>query len=319
MTRHDDTTPEQFAADRLDIPLADLPDEEIVFVGVADGNDGANRPPTVDIVASARTGDEVGLAADATDPDGSIQSYEWQIDGEVVSTARTLDTQFDDSGKKKVSVTVTDDEGAKGSATLQVSVEGEPELPRRPLSIEGTNSPVLEGETMWVTALVENNGSEAIEPSIQGVVEPTDGSGSPLGAGTKTKQPTLDPGGAACLTFTWETGPGDGGTYEATVSTGDGDGGTTSDSQTVEISAAPNASPTVDIIAETTSSVIGEQVAFAAEATDPDGSISTYEWRVDGESVSSSGALLTQAFGEDGERTVAVTVTDDEGATDTSY
>lgn len=40
MTQNDDDiTAEQFAADKLDIPLTDLPEEELVFLGVADGSD----------------------------------------------------------------------------------------------------------------------------------------------------------------------------------------------------------------------------------------------------------------------------------------
>lgn len=47
MTQQDDITPEEFVADKLDVALGDLPEEAMVFLGVADGRegDGSVSPP----------------------------------------------------------------------------------------------------------------------------------------------------------------------------------------------------------------------------------------------------------------------------------
>jgi hypothetical protein len=88
----------------------------------------------------------------------------------------------------------------------------------------------------------------------------------------------------------------------------DGDG-----TVTVDFESRP---PTVRIAAETTSTVVGASPTFAAVANDPDpdGTIDTYEWTVDGTDAG-TGPLLTRTFASAGSYEVAVTVTDDDGRT----
>ncbi len=73
-----------------------------------------------------------------------------------------------------------------------------------------TNAPVVEGETLEVTADIENNGSVAGTKSVE--VSGVDGS-------SETVQ--LDPGDSTSETFTLDTEVGDAGEYTVTVSTPD--------------------------------------------------------------------------------------------------
>ena len=84
-----------------------------------------NGPPTVSLGdVDATVGEEVTIEADASD-DGTIASYEWAVEGEVVSTGETLSYTFTEPGPKQVTVRVTDDDGATTATTTSVTVEGD--------------------------------------------------------------------------------------------------------------------------------------------------------------------------------------------------
>jgi len=86
-----------------------------------------NDPPTVSIdgPSEATPGEVVTFTADATDPDGSIASYEWEVGGSAVDgDSASLEYAFSegDTGDRVVSVTVTDDDGASATEAKIVSV-----------------------------------------------------------------------------------------------------------------------------------------------------------------------------------------------------
>jgi PKD repeat protein len=63
-------------------------------------------------------------ASASTDSDGSIASYEWDVDGDGTTdaTGQTNTTSYDAAGDYDVTLTVTDDEGATGTSSQTVSV-----------------------------------------------------------------------------------------------------------------------------------------------------------------------------------------------------
>lgn len=68
-------------------------------------------------------------AATSTDTDGTIVSYAWDFDG-MAETGVTVTRTFDTVGCHPVTLTVTDDDGATGTAEgVVVVAEGEPEGP----------------------------------------------------------------------------------------------------------------------------------------------------------------------------------------------
>jgi len=63
-------------------------------------------------------------ASDASDPDGSIESYEWDFDGDGTTdaTGEVVSHAFATAGDHAVTLTVTDDQGATNSTTQTVTV-----------------------------------------------------------------------------------------------------------------------------------------------------------------------------------------------------
>ncbi|MBX0295323.1 PKD domain-containing protein [Haloarcula nitratireducens] len=101
-------------------------------------------------------------------------------------------------------------------------------------------------------------------------------------------------------------------TFEVEVA--DGNGGT--DTDTVSVTVDPvNEDPSASISGPT-SAQVGEELTFDAVASD-DGSIASYEWDFD-DGETASGQSVTHAFDSEGDYTVELTVTDDEGATTTA-
>ena len=74
--------------------------------------------------------------------------------------------------------------------------------------------------------------------------------------------------------------------------------------------------PEGSIALDPETATVDEDVSLSgAESTDPDGEVVSYEWSVDGETL--TGETVTVSFDEAGEYTVELAVTDDAGETDT--
>ncbi len=132
-----------------------------------------------------------------------------------------------------------------------------------------------------------------------------------------------DPDGGV-LTYTWNFGDGatgtgvnathtyaSAGTYTIALTVADPQGLTNSTSQTVTVVA--NQAPT----AAFTATVDSHAVAFdATTSSDPDGSLASYAWDF-GDGQTGTGATVTHTYATAGTFTAALTVTDDQGATNT--
>ncbi|WP_251343663.1 PKD domain-containing protein [Haloplanus halophilus] len=110
--------------------------------------------------------------------------------------------------------------------------------------------------------------------------------------------------------------------FMAVADDGEGDTGLTSDVVVLKYdpTAATNQDPTASFTAAPTDPETGEDVTFdAAGSSDPDGSIASYEWDFDGDGTTdATGPTATTNFTSAGDYDVALTVTDDDGATDTA-
>jgi hypothetical protein len=279
----DADTDYSIAAAGRDSATGSVPLTEVTSVTVTD----VNEPPTADLAvapAPPTAGETATLdASGSSDPDGSIASYEWRVDGEAVGTAETLSYAFDPAGEHEIGLTVRDDEGATDTATETVTVNAPPAAA---FSVDPTVPTA--GETLTADA----SGSTDPDGSIASYEWTVDGD-------------VVDTGSS--LMYVFES-PGDG---EIGLTVTDDDGATNTTTETVTVNALPTAAVSID----PTEPTVGETVTLDATGSgDGDGTIEGYEWTVDGEPVG-SGETRSATFDSAGERRVGLTVTDDDGAT----
>lgn len=196
-------------------------------------------------------------------------------------------TTSDDAGEYSISV-LSDDDVAFGDATV-----GPP--PDFDVVVTDTTSPVTEGETLDVIATVVNTGNVSVTQTVTLTA---------AGAQRDATDVTLDAGNSTTVVLSWATTSGDAGEYSAEVA---------SETDTGATVVTVNAPPQAGITYEPSSPSTGQEVTFESTASDQDGTIESYEWRIDGEVVSTS-RTVSYTFEFAGEHEVALAVTDDNGA-----
>ena len=141
-----------------------------------------------------------------------------------------------------------------------------------------------------------------------------------------------DPDGSI-VSYSWTFGDGTSGTgvtsghtynnsgnYTVSVAVTDDDGATDSASTVIQVTTAPvpNQAPNASFTASPTSGDAPLSVSFnASGSNDPDGSIVSYSWNF-GDGTNGAGLTPGHTYNNSGNYTVSLTVTDDDGATDSS-
>jgi PKD repeat protein len=255
---------------------------------------GENQAPTAEVSYSPSepvAGEPVAFSADATDPDDDLLEYDWRVNGEQVSVYPEFEYTFDGPGEYEVAVTVSDGDGGADTVRRVVTVAGtsENQLPTADFSVT-PQEPTPGAETTFVADASDPDG-EVVEYTWQ-----IDGQRVAGGSEFTVSLPEA-------------------GEYEVRLTATDDDGGVATATKTVTVSeSGTNQPPTADFAVDPPAPAPGETVAFEATASDSDGSVGGYQWRIDG-SVVAEGPDFEYAFPDRGEYTVALTVTDDDGAT----
>jgi PKD repeat protein len=216
----------------------------------------------------------------STDSDGSIASYAWDFgDGATSAVAKPTHT-YATVGDFSVTLTVTDDDGATGT------------------------------ETKTVTTVANAKPTAAFSSNVTKLAAAFDGSGSSDSDGT-------------VVSYAWDFGDNSTGTgakpshtyaaagdYQVKLTVTDDDGATDSVSKTV--TASDNAKPA----AAFTSSVSDLTASFdGSGSSDTDGSVASYDWDF-GDNATSTQQRPSHTYGSAGDYQVKLTVTDNDGATD---
>jgi hypothetical protein len=256
-------------------------------------------PPTADagpdqrVTDSDRDGSEpVTLdGSGSTDPDGSVVSYTWSTGTQTatgVSPTITLTV-----GTHLIDLTVTDDDGLTDTDTVTITVN------IAPVADAGLDETVIDSEGDG-SEPVTLDGSGSIDPDGTIVNYTWSEAGSPIASGTS-------PTATAALTV---------GTHTITLTVEDNDGATDTDTVVVTVQSPPVADAGPDQTVDDTDDDGSEDVILdGSVSSDPDGTIVSYAWTENGTQIAtgvSPTANLTV-----GTHTITLTVTDDDGLTDT--
>ncbi|MEZ5337756.1 MAG: PKD domain-containing protein [bacterium] len=264
-----------------------------------------NDPPVAALNATPDSGvsplDVAFDAGDSTDTDGTIESFDWDMDNdgtfEITNGGSTQNAQFTALGDHIVTVRATDDDGASSTANVTITVLDPP--------VAALTANPLAGDAPLDVAF-DASGSTDSDGTIVTYDWDFDNDGT---------FDTLD--GGATLNHIYSSG----GAITATVRVTDNDGLTDTASVNLDI----NNPPLADIQANPasgTGSAPEFMVTFdASGSSDSDGTIEQYDWDMDDDGtfeIIDGLATQEQFYNTGGIYPVTVRVTDNDGATDTA-
>jgi len=225
----------------------------------------------------------------SSDPGMDIITYTWDFgDGSMGSGLATTHT-YPDNDTYSVVLTVTDDNGATSSDTLAVTVANV--APNAVLNANPTIA--FEGGAVLF------DGSSSTDPGINDTLsyQWDFGDGSPVTIGSIISHTYLADG-----------------VYTATLTVTDDDGASDIASTSVSIQ---NANPVAVANVTPSPAYEGMQVSFdASGSSDPGNDPLTYQWDFGDGSASAAGIIANHIYADDGDYSVTLTVTDDNGASD---
>ena len=232
---------------------------------------------------------DVTFNSNINDPDGEIVSYLWDFGDGTNTTKESPGYTYAVEGEFVVTLTVTDREGARATATTIISVT---EPPNEPPTASASATPLT--------------GNAPLSVSFRGSGSDTDGS---------------------ITSYRWTFGDGDAsserntahtyrknGNYKAVFTVTDDDGAMETVTITITVTRSPNKSPVASITASLRSGTAPLLIFFNGTGSDSDGKIALYRWNF-GDGIVTTGQNTRHTFVEEGEYRVSLTVTDDDGAT----
>ncbi len=265
-----------------------------------------NVEPTASFTASpdpAPTGTAVTFdGSGSSDPDGTIAKYEWDLDGNGsyetdTGTTASATTSYATPGARTVGLRVTDNGGATATAARTVTAQNQAPA----ASFTATPNPVPTG------TMVSLNASASTDPdgTIAKYEWDLDGNGT-YETSTASASTTKSYASPATLTIG--------------LRVTDNNGATATTTRSLTIT---NRAPTASFTTTPNPAKVGETIAFnGAGSSDPDGTVTKYEWDLDGNGSyeTSTGAVATtsRSYTPAGDRTIGLRVTDDNGATATA-
>ena len=263
-------------------------------------------PPTADagpdqaVTDDDDSGDEVVTldGSDSTDDDGTIISYMWGDSGGQIATGVSPTVTLD-VGTHTITLTVTDGDSLTDTDSVTITVNA-----------PDNEAPVADAGPDQTMVDDDDSGDEVVT---------LDGSGSNDPDGTIVSY-SWSEDGTEVATGEQPTVTLDVGTHTIVLTVTDGDSLTDTDSVTITVNAPDNEAPVADAGPDQT--VIDEDGSGDEEVTldgsvssDPDGEIVSYSWTEDGTDIA-TGEQPTVTF-DVGTHSIVLTVTDDDGATDT--
>jgi PKD repeat protein len=273
-----------------------------------------NLPPVLNVQAyprSAQVGRPVVFAfgwQPTYDPDGWINSYEIDLDGDgdYERGEQTASTVFTSPGTHVIHVRATDNEGATTVAELSVDVH------------EGNRSP---SAAMAADPTIPRAG-ETVRLAAAGSDDPDGFPWSDL----DYQWDLNDDGEFDASGYAVSTSFASEGSHRVRLRVTDEGGATDETTKVIQVepgsppASEPNRAPNASFSHSPDEVQQGDTVAFHSTSSDPDGSVVTQAWDLDddGSYDDGSGADASRQFEVAGTYKVRLRVTDDRGATDTT-
>ena len=261
---------------------------------------GPNTPPNADIYVESNvcaSGSVYSSASESSDPDGSISTYEWDTDNDGNyddGSGQNNYATYGSEGQYTISVRVTDNGGAVDTASDTVDYDysycNDP-----PSAFFTSNSPVLTFEGFGLDASGSSD-SDGDSLSYEWDIDNDGVYDDASGVSPQISKP-------------------DDGSYTVSLRVKDGNGASDTYSKTITVE---NRDPIASFSFNPSSPALGESVSFdGAGSSDDDGSISSYEWDWTNDGVfESTGSTAPHSYSSEGEYTVKLRVTDNDGSTD---
>lgn len=242
-----------------------------------------NAVPTADFTASCNAAGTCTFTSTSTDSDGDLEAGSWNFgDSTPAALGLTASHNYATSGTYQVTLTVTDDQGGQANVTKPVTV-----------TVPVPNVPPTAGFSQTCTELACSFSSTS-----------TDSDGT-------------------IATLAWDFGDGEtgsgatpnhtfasSGSYQVKLTVTDDDGAATSITKTVTV--VGNEAPTAAYSNDCTVLACSFN---GGSSSDPDGTISSYAWDF-GDGGNASTASPNHTFATAGTYQVKLTVTDNDGASD---
>ncbi len=259
-------------------------------------DDGATAVASSSVTVLANTAPSAGFttttsglsvsadAASSADTDGTIASYAWEFGDGTNGSGSTVTHAYAEEGTYTVRLTVTDDQGATGTTTHDVTVV---RPPNQPPSAAFSSSVSFLDVALDASASTDPDGSIASYAWDFG-----DGA---TGTGT-----------TASHTYAAA------GEYDITLTVTDDRGGSTT--LTKRIAVAANQAPVARLATSVNRLVV---TADGTASTDADGTVASYAWDF-GDGSTGIGSTTSHTYAADGTYTVTLTVTDGQGASDSA-
>jgi len=252
-----------------------------------------NRPPVAlfsETTEIAPTGQNITFDATLSyDPDGFIVDYLWDFGDGTTANGKIVTHAYLDNGTYTVTLVVIDDDDANASSTSTKSILNRPPVASLTKSAEF----VFTGETITFNA---NN--------------------------------SYDPDGYI-VSYFWDFGNGasasgifvnysyaENGTYTVTLAVTDDDGEYSVAHSVITVFNRP---PVASFTESADTVLTGEVICFDASTSyDLDGNVISYFWEF-GDGTNATGMIVSHTYADNGIYIVTLTVTDNDGATDSAY
>jgi len=237
----------------------------------------------------------------SSDPDGQVVDWSWRFETNsrrANANGPRVNVRFRSPGTVRVTLTVTDDQGATDSTTQRLNVrqQSPQQSPRARFSFSPSNPQVNQ------TVTFDGRNSRDPDGAIQEYRWDLNGDGRVDATGARVQRSYNRSG-----------------SFQVTLTVVDNDGLNDSTTQTIRVSARQQG-PAARFSVNPSNPQVNQTVSFdGRSSSDPDGRIARYQWDLDGNgSVDSTGPTAQARYTRTGTYQVTLRVTDDSGRSDST-